>query len=93
MLIINMIVFYITLYTFGLLRLRLVVVVQSLSHVRLFETPWTAALYATLSFTISRTLLKLMSIDLVMPSKHLVLCHTLLLLPSVFPSIRVFSNE
>ena len=56
-------------------------------------TPWTAARQASLSFTISRSLLKLMSIELVMPSKHFGLCHPLLLLPSLFPSIRVFSNE
>ena len=69
------------------------VVVQSLSHVRLFVTPWTAALQASLSFTISWNLLKLMSIELVMPSNCLILCCPLLLLPSIFPSIRVFSNE
>ena len=63
--------------------------VQSLSHI----TPWTAAHQASLSFTISWSLLKLMSIESVMPSNHLVLCCPLLLLPSVFPSIRVFSNE
>ena len=56
-------------------------------------TPWTAALQASLSFTISRSLLKLMSIEFVMPSNHLILCRPLLLLPSIFPSIRVFSNE
>ena len=56
-------------------------------------TPWTAARQASLSITNSRSLLKLMSIKLVMPSNHLILCHPLLLLPSVFPSIRVFSNE
>ena len=67
-------------------------VVQLLSCVRLFETPWTAALQASLSFTISQSLLKLMSIESVMPSNHLVLCHPLLL-PSIFPGIRVFSNE
>ena len=61
--------------------------------VRLFETPWTAALQASLSFTISRSLLKLMSIELVMPSNHLILCRPLLLLPSIFPSNRVFSSE
>ena len=66
---------------------------QSLSHVRLFATPWTAARQASLSITNSQSLLKLMSIELVMPSNHLVLCHPLLLLPSIFPSIRVFSNE
>ena len=67
--------------------------VQSLSHVRLFVTPWTAALQASLSITKCWSLLKLMSIELVMPSNHLILCHSLLLLPSTFPSIRVFSNE
>ena len=67
--------------------------VQSLSHVRLFATPWTAARQASLSITNSWSLLKLMSIESVMPSNHLILCHPLLLLPSIFPSIRVFSNE
>ena len=67
--------------------------VQSLSHVRLFATQWTAAFQASLSITNSRGLLKLMSIESVMPSNHLVLCRPLLLLPSIFPSIRVFSNE
>ena len=67
--------------------------VQSLSHVRLFATPWTAAGQASLSITNSRSLLKLMSIELVMPSNHLILCHPLLLPPSIFPNIRVFSNE
>ena len=67
--------------------------VQSLSLDRLFVTPWTAACQASLSFTISQSLFKLMSMELVMPSNHLVLCHPLLLLPSIFPSIRVFSNE
>ena len=78
--------------------------VQSLSHVRLFVTPWTAARQASLSITIScshhhlpslitMSLLKLMSIESVMQSNHLILCHSLLLLPSIFPSIRVFSNE
>ena len=72
----------------------IIVVVQSLSHVWLFVTPWTAACQAFLSFTISWSLLKLMSIELVMPSNHLILCCPLLLLPSIFPSsIRVFSNE
>ena len=70
-----------------------VVVVQLLSHVQLFATPWTAACQASLSFTISWGLLKLLSIESVMPSNHLILCHPLLLLPSIFPSIRVFSNE
>ena len=68
-------------------------VVQSLIHVRLFATPWAAACPAPLSFTLSRSLLKFMSIELEMPSNHLILCRPLLLLPSIFPSIRVFSNE
>ena len=67
--------------------------VQSLSHVRLFVTPWTAALQASLSITKYWSLLKFMSIESVMPSNHLILCHSLLFLPSTFPSIRVFSNE
>ena len=67
--------------------------VQSLSHVRLFVTPRTAAHQASLSITSFQSLLKLMSIESVMPSNHLFLCHPLLLLPSIFPSIRVFSNE
>ena len=68
-------------------------VVQSLSRVWLFVTPWTAACLASLSFTISCSLLKFMSIESVMPPDHLVLCHPLLFLSSVFPSIRVFSIE
>ena len=68
-------------------------VAQSLSCVRLFATPWTAAHQASLPFTFSWSLLKLMSIESVMPSNHLVLSCPLLLLPSLFPSIRVFSNE
>ena len=71
----------------------IVVVVQLLSHVQLFVTPWTAALQASPSFTISWSLLKLMSIETVMPSNHLILCHPLLFLPSIFPSIKVFSDE
>ena len=67
--------------------------VQSLSHVRLFATPWTAARQASLSITNSWSLLTLISIELVMPSNHLILCRPLCLLPSIFPSIRVFSNE
>ena len=67
--------------------------VQSLSHVRLFATPWTTACQVSLSISNSRSLLKLTSIELVMPSSHLILCRPLLLLPSIFPSIRVFSNE
>ena len=65
---------------------------QSLSCVWLFATPWTTAHQASLSFTSSQSLLKLMSIELVMESNHLILCHSLLLLPSIFPSIRVFST-
>ena len=68
-------------------------VYQRLSYVWLFETSWTAAHQASLSFTISQSLPKLMSIESVMPSNHLILCRPLLLLPSIFPSIRVFSNE
>ena len=68
------------------------VVVQSLSRVQLFATPWTAAHQASLSFTISPSLLKLMFLESMMPSNHLILCHPLLL-PSIFPSIRLFFNE
>ena len=68
-------------------------VIQLLCCVRRFVTPWTAARQASLSFTISRSLLKFMSIESVMPSNHLLLSYPLLLLPSIFPSIRVFSNE
>ena len=67
--------------------------VQSLSRVRFFVILWTAAHQASLSITNSQSLLKLMSIELVMPFNHLILCHPLLLLPSVFPGIRIFSNE
>ena len=67
--------------------------VQSFNHVRVFGTPWAAARQASLPITNSRSLLKLMFIKSVMPSNHLILCHPLLLLPSIFPSIRVFSNE
>ena len=67
--------------------------VQSLSCVRLFSTPWIAALHASLSITISRSTLKLTSIESVMPSSHLILCRPLLLLPPIPPSIRAFSNE
>ena len=69
------------------------VVVQWLSHVRLFVTPWTAAHQASLSFTISWSLLKLMSIESMMPSNHLILCRPFLFLPSILSSIRVFSND
>ena len=67
--------------------------VQSLSHIRLFSKPWTVACQACVSITNSRSLLKLMSIESVMPSNHLLLCRLLLFLPSIFPSIRIFSNE
>ena len=67
--------------------------VQSLSRIRLFVTPWTAAWQASLSITNSQRLLKLLSIETVMPSNHLILCHPLLLPSSIFPSIRIFSNE
>ena len=67
--------------------------VQLLNHVRLFAMPWTAVRQASLSITNSRSLLKLMSIETVMPSSHLILCRPLLLLPSILPSIRIFSNE
>ena len=70
-----------------------IAVVQSLSRVRLFVTPWTAVRQAFLSFTISQSLPKLTYIESVMPSNHLIPCHPLLLLPSIFPSIRLFSNE
>ena len=72
---------------------QLIVVVRLLSHVRLFAALWTAAHQASLSFTILQSLLKLMSIESMKPSNHLILCHPHLLLPSVFPNIRVFSNE
>ena len=67
--------------------------VQSLRRARLFATPWTAACQASLSFTISQSLLKFLFIESMMLSNHLILCHPLFLLPSIFPSIRVFSNE
>ena len=72
---------------------RCIVAVQSLSHFWLFAAPWTAAHEASLSFTISQCLLKLMSIELMMPSNYLILCFPLLMLPSIFPSNRIFSNE
>ena len=70
-----------------------VIVVQSLSHIPLFATPWTAACQVSLSFTVSWRLLKLMSIELMMPCKCLILCDPLLLLRSIFPNIRVFSTD
>ena len=75
------------------LELLFVVIVPLLSHVWLFESQWTAAHQASLTFTISWSLLKLMSIESMMPSNYLTLCHPLLLLPSIFPKIRGFSNE
>ena len=77
----------------SLFNLYTVSSVQSLSHVQLFATSWTAAYQHSLSITNSRSLLKLMSIESVMPSNHLILCCPLLLLPSIFPSITVFANE
>ena len=76
-----------------IILLQLFISVQSLSRVQLFATPWTAVCQASLSITNSQSLLKLMSIESVMPSNNLFLCRPLLLLPSVFPGIRVFSNE
>ena len=70
-----------------------VVIIQPLSHVQLFATPWTAACQACLYLTISWSLPKFMSIELVMPSNHFILCCPLLLLPSIFPSIKVFPNS
>ena len=75
------------------LRFSELSVVHSLSHVRLFATAWIAACQASLSFTTSQRLLKLLSFESMMPSNHLILCHALLLLSSIFPGIRVFSNE
>ena len=71
----------------------LIFIIQSLSRVQLFLTPWTAAHWASLSITSSWSLLKLMSIESVILSNQFILCHPLLLLSSIFPSIRVFSNE
>ena len=72
---------------------KLLLLLSQLSHVCRFVTPWTAACQASLSLTISQSLGKLMSIESVMPSNHFILCHPLFLLPSIFPSIRIFSNE
>ena len=83
--------FFISSRTFNAISCALCCSVESC--VRLFETPWTEARQASLSFTSSWSLLKLMSIESVMPFNHLILCHPFLLLPSIFPSIRVFSNE
>ena len=78
---------------FGHISSSRVAIDQLLSHVQLFATPWTAGHQDSLSFTISKSLLKLMSIESVMLSSHLIFCHPLLLLSSIFPSIRVFSKE
>ena len=88
----NLRVLGVILQMIGLLSL-FVAVDQLLSWVQLFAAPWTAAFKFSLSFTISWSSLKLMFIELLMPSKHLILCHPLLLLPSTLPSVRVFSNE
>ena len=84
--------YYLTSLNFSFMSLKCVVIVQLLSHAWLFATLWTAAHQASLSFTISWSF-KFMSLEVVMPSNHLILCHPLLLLPSIFPSVRVFSNE
>ena len=76
-----------------LLCIKICCCCQLLSHIRLFVTPWTAACQASLSFCISWSFLKLMSTESMIPSNHLILCHPLLLLPSIFPGIRVFYNE
>ena len=86
-------ILYLSLITLPLLPRDEFGSVQSLSRVQLFVTPWTAARQASLSITSSQSLLKLVSIELVMPSNHLILCCPLLLLPSILASIRVFSNE
>ena len=80
-------------FTYEFLQRLQISLVQTLSCVQLFATPWTAAHDASLSITHSQSLLKLMSIVLVMPSSHFILCHPLLLLPLIFPNIRIFSNE
>ena len=82
-----------TIYIYQIITLNIFSSVQSLSHVWLFVTPWIAARQASLSITNSRSSPKLMSVELVMPSSHLILCCPLLLLPPIPPSIRVFSNE
>ena len=79
-------------YIIHLGKCKLIRSVQSLSCVQLFETPWTTACQASLSIINSQSLLKLMSIESVMPSNHLILCHPLLLQPSIFPIIRVYCN-
>ena len=84
---------FIYIYIYTHIHSTCIAVVQSLSHVRLIATPWTAAHQASLCITISLSLFKLMYVESVMPSNHLILCHPLLLLPSTFPSIRIFSSE
>ena len=81
-------------FTYGIqYKMKMIAVVQSPSHAQLSATQWTAACQPSLSFTISWSLLKLVSIELVIPSNHLILRHPFLFLPSIFPSIRVFSSE
>ena len=81
-------------FTYGIqYKMKIIAVVQSPSHAQLSATPWTTACQPSLSFTISRSLLKFVSIESVTPSNHLILCHPFLFLPSIFPSIRVFSSE
>ena len=77
----------------NIIKNKIMFVFQSISHIQFFVTPWTVARQASLSSAISRSLLKLMSIESVMPSNHLIVCHALLFLPSIFLSIRIFSNE
>ena len=77
----------------NIIKNKIMFVFQSISHIQFFVTPWTVACQASLSSAISRSLLKLMSIESVMPSNHLIVCHALLFLPSIFLSIRIFSNE
>ena len=74
-------------------KIIVVAVVQPLRHVKLFVIPWTTARQASLSFTVSQSLLKLLSVESVVPSNHLILCHPLLLLPSIFSSFMIFSKE
>ena len=80
-------------WTFRLFPCLFIVALQLLSHIKPLVTPWTKACQASLSFTIPWSLLKLISTELVMPTNHLILCHPLLLMPSIFPSIRVFYNQ
>ena len=84
---------YTYVYTYTYIYTHIVVVVQSLSRIWLFATPWTVTQKVSLSFTIPQSLLKLMSIESVMPSSHPILCRHLLFLPSIFPSTKIFSNE